>query len=140
VKGKEKNENNSYFLIVKNFWRESSLPVALLQICNLRRTRLGLEMEMEQLLEELGSEPWGTLVVPSASSSLKPTSLEGGTPSSSSYFIKSKFSSTRYTFLVTDLVSVWIQSCERADIKRLKQVPPLPSLSSLPSLWADPFL
>jgi hypothetical protein len=97
-------------------------------------------MEMEQLLEELGSEPWGTLVVPSAgASSLEPTSLEGGTtlstPStSSSYFIKSKFSSTRYTFLVTDLASVWVQSCERADIKRLKQVlpPPLPLVSPLP--------
>ncbi len=74
-------------------------------------------METDLLIDELSSEPWGTLVVPTTAE------LLGGPETTTSYFIKSKFSSASYTFLVTDLTSVWVQSCDRADVKRLKQVP-----------------
>lgn len=57
----------------------------------------------------LDSQPWGTLSVADG---------DGTT----NYFIKSNFSAAAYSFLITDLQSVWIQSCERADIKRLKKV------------------
>ncbi|ELR25298.1 uncharacterized protein ACA1_290740 [Acanthamoeba castellanii str. Neff] len=72
-------------------------------------------METDLVIDELSSEPWGTLVVPATAE------LLGGPETTTSYFIKSKFSSASYTFLVTDLTSVWVQSCDRADVKRLKQ-------------------
>jgi len=37
------------------------------------------------------------------------------------YYIKSKFDESKYSVLVTDLTRVWVQSCDRAEIKRLKQ-------------------
>jgi hypothetical protein len=79
-----------------------------------------------EVLDELSSEPWGTLVV-------AVTDVYGEAVPTS-YFIKSKFSSASYVMLVTDLTSVWVQSCDRAEIKQLKQVRGPPPLSAPVSL------
>lgn len=59
-------------------------------------------------MDELCSEPWGTLV------------QQGET--NPPLFVKYRFSEATCIFLVTDLQAVWVQSCDKADIKRLKQV------------------
>lgn len=77
-----------------------------------------LTTSMDPLLADMGSESWGTLLQPRPS-------RQGGGPDQGkmkAYYIKSKFDESKYSVLVTDLTRVWVQSCDRAEIKRLKQV------------------